>query len=267
MPSLQTCKSADYLYIESTYGDRNHKNLNDSLKEFKKVIIDTMHNWGNVIIPSFAVERSQELLCILKDMYIKKELPECKIFLDSPMATRATDIYRKYADHLSEHCQKNKIKDGTVFDFENLVYTLDAKDSIAINDIQRRAIIIAGSGMCTGGRVLHHFKHRLWNQKNAVIFVGYQAVGTLGRSIVDGAKKVNIYGEEILIKASIHTINGFSAHADQRGMLSWVSKIENLKQIFLIHGEEDKQKIFKISLEEKLNKKVHIVKPQETIYL
>jgi len=267
LPSLQTCKSADYLYIESTYGDRNHKNLNDSLKEFKKVIIDTMHNWGNVIIPSFAVERSQELLCILKDMYIKKELPECKIFLDSPMATRATDIYRKYADHLSEHCQKNKIKDGTVFDFENLVYTLDAKDSIAINDIQRRAIIIAGSGMCTGGRVLHHFKHRLWNQKNAVIFVGYQAVGTLGRSIVDGAKKVNIYGEEILIKASIHTINGFSAHADQRGMLSWVSKIENLKQIFLIHGEEDKQKIFKISLEEKLNKKVHIVKPQETIYL
>ncbi len=267
LPSLQTCKSADYLYIESTYGDRNHKNLNDSLKEFKKVIIDTMHNWGNVIIPSFAVERSQELLCILKDMYIKKELPECKIYLDSPMATRATDIYRKYADRLSKHCQKNKIKDGTVFDFENLVYTLDAKDSIAINDIQRRAIIIAGSGMCTGGRVLHHFKHRLWNQKNAVIFVGYQAVGTLGRSIVDGAKKVNIYGEEILIKASIHTINGFSAHADQRGMLSWVSKIKNLKHIYLIHGEEDKQKIFKIALKEKLNKKVHIVKPQETIYL
>ena len=267
LPSLQTCKRADYLYIESTYGDRNHKNLNESLKEFKKVIIDTMHNWGNVIIPSFAVERSQELLCILKDMYIKKELPECKIFLDSPMATRATDVYRKYSDHLSKHCQENKIKDGTVFDFENLIYTLDAKDSIAINDIQRRAIIIAGSGMCTGGRILHHFKHRLWNQKNSVIFVGYQAVGTLGRSIVDGAKKVNIYGEEILIKASIHTINGFSAHADQKGMLSWVSKIAGLKQTYLIHGEEDKQKIFKIALEEKLNKKVHIVKPKETIYL
>ncbi|MFK5880619.1 MAG: MBL fold metallo-hydrolase [Sulfurospirillum sp.] len=267
LPPLQACKEADYLYIESTYGDRNHKNLNDSLNEFKKIVIDTMHNWGNIIIPSFAVERSQELLCILKDMYIKKELPECKIFLDSPMATRATDVYRKYADHLSQHCQKNKIKDGTVFDFENLVYTLEAKDSIAINDIQRRAIIIAGSGMCTGGRILHHFKHRLWNQKNAVIFVGYQAVGTLGRSIVDGAKNVNIYGEDIIIKAGIHTINGFSAHADQKSMLSWISKIKDLKRIFLIHGEEDKQKIFKKVLEEKLNKKIHIIKPQESIYL
>ena len=267
LPKLQSCKNTDYLYIESTYGDRNHKNLKDSLSEFKKIIIDTMNGWGNVIIPSFAVERTQELLCILKDMDANKELPECKIFLDSPMATRATDVYNKYTQNLSKHCQDNKKLNGTVFDFEKLNYTLDAKDSMAINDIQRRAIIIAGSGMCTGGRILHHFKHRLWNSKNAVIFVGYQAVGTLGRHIVDGAKDINIYGENILIKASIHTINGFSAHADQSEMLSWVSKIKGLKEIFLIHGELDKQTIFAKVLKEKLNTKVHIVKPLEIIHV
>jgi len=267
LPKLQICKNTDYLYIESTYGDRNHKNLKDSLSEFKQLIIDTINNWGNVIIPSFAVERTQEILCILKDMYLKKELPQCKIFLDSPMATRATDVYNKYTQNLSRHCQDNKKRDGTVFDFENLNYTLDAKDSMVINDIQRRAIIIAGSGMCTGGRILHHFKHRLWNPKNAVIFVGYQAVGTLGRRIVDGAKNVNIYGEDILIKASIHTINGFSAHADQREMLSWISKIKDLKEIFLIHGEVDKQIIFRDVIKKELDKKVHIVKPLEAIML
>ncbi|MCF6173160.1 MAG: MBL fold metallo-hydrolase [Campylobacteraceae bacterium] len=267
LPILQKCENADYLYVESTYGDRNHKNIVDSLSEFRKIVIDTMHNWGNIIIPSFAVERTQELLCILKDMYMKKELPECKIFLDSPMATRATDVYNKYTQNLSKHCQDNKKINGTVFDFENLTYSLEAKDSMAINDIQRRAIIIAGSGMCTGGRILHHFKHRLWNSKNAVIFVGYQAVGTLGRSIVDGAKNVTIYGEDISIKASIHTINGFSAHADQKDILAWVSKIEGLKMICLVHGEKDKQEILQKVLEEKLRKKVHIVEPEEKIYL
>lgn len=267
IPNLQQCKKADYLYVESTYGDRDHKNIDESIVEFKKVIIDTLQNWGNVIIPSFAIERTQEILCLLRDMYDRKELPECKVFVDSPMATRATDIYRKYADHLSLKCQKNKEENGTVFDFELLQYTAEAEESRAINDIERRAIIIAGSGMCTGGRILHHFKHRLWNSKNSVVFVGYQGVGTLGRHIVDGARWVKIYGEDILIKANIHTINGFSAHADQSGILEWISKIEDLKLIFLIHGEEDKQTILRSVLENALEKKVHIVKPEEVVYL
>lgn len=267
LPDLQECKKADFLYVESTYGDRDHKNIDDSIVEFKKIIIDTLQNWGNVIIPSFAVERTQEILCLLREMYDKKELPECKIFVDSPMAQKATDVYKKYLEELSEKCQKNQEENGSVFDFPLLNYTADAESSIAINDVERRAIIIAGSGMCTGGRILHHFKHRLWNPKNAIIFVGYQGVGTLGRHIVDGARWVKIYGEDILIKANIHTINGFSAHIDQSGLIAWISKIDDLKTIFLIHGEEDKQTILRSVLENVLEKKVHIVKADEVVYL
>jgi metallo-beta-lactamase family protein len=267
LPPLSECKHTDYLYIESTYGDRDHQNTQNSINEFKSVIIETMNRWGNVIIPSFAVERTQELLCILKQMYDRKELPECKIFLDSPMATRATDVYRKYSQLLSKECQNTKSKDGVIFDFENLIYTLDVEASKAINNIDRRAIIIAGSGMCNGGRILHHFKNRLWNRKNAVIFVGYQAVGTLGRHIVDGARWVKIYHEDILIKASIHTINGFSAHADQSAIIKWISQIQDLKTVYLIHGERDKEVILRSVLHNALHQKAHIVKPEEVIYL
>jgi len=267
LPNLDKCEKADYLFVESTYGDRNHQGMDDSITEFKRIIIDTMHNWGNVLIPSFAIERTQEILCLLKEMYEHQELPQCKIFLDSPMATRATDLYRKYSDDLSLKCQHNKEKSGTIFDFEDLIYTPDVEASKAINEIDRRAIIIAGSGMCTGGRIVHHLKHRLWNPKNAVLFVGYQAVGTLGRHIVDGARFVKIYHEDILIKASIHTINGFSAHADQNTIVKWVSQIEGLKKVFLIHGEENKQVILRSVLDNQLHQKAHIVEPEEVIYL
>ena len=268
LPDLQPCKAADYLYVESTYGDRNHQNALQSTEEFKSVIVDTLNDWGNVLIPSFAIERTQEILCILKEMHDKGELPQCKIFLDSPMATRATAIYKQYAEELlSQECQAIKKRDGTVFDFENLAYTLTVDESKKINDVDRRAIIIAGSGMCTGGRILHHFKNRLWNRKNTVIFVGYQAVGTLGRRIVDGARWTKIYHEDIRIEASIHTINGFSAHADQSGILEWVKGIDGLQRIFLIHGEVDKQKVLREKMGEKLHEKAHIVEPEEVIYL
>jgi len=267
MQDLAPCAHADYLYVESTYGDRDHQSVDDTVTEFKSIIIKTMKDWGNVIIPSFAVERTQEILCILKQMHMRKELPQCKIFVDSPMATRATEVYRNYSELLSTECQEIKKEDGSIFNFENLVYTLDVDASKAINDVDTRAIIIAGSGMCNGGRILHHFKNRLWNKKNAVIFVGYQAVGTLGRHIVDGARWVKIYNEDILIKASVHTINGFSAHADQKGIVKWISQIEGLQRIYLIHGEEDKQVILRSVLENVLHAKAHIVEPEEVIYL
>jgi metallo-beta-lactamase family protein len=267
MPALASCAHTDYLYVESTYGDRDHQSADASITEFKRVIIDTLHNWGNVIIPSFAVERTQEILCMLKEMHDRKELPQCQVFLDSPMATRATDIYRKYSEELNEKCQAIKEYDGTVFDFESLVYTLDVEASKKINDVDRRAIIIAGSGMCNGGRILHHFKNRLWNRKNALIFVGYQAEGTLGRKIVDGARWIKIYHEDILVKASVHTINGFSAHAGQSAIIKWISQIEDIHSIYLIHGEEDKQVILRSVIENALHKKAHIVEPEEVIYL
>ena len=267
MENLEKCTHANYLYVESTYGDRNHRDTEASITEFKRVIIDTLRNWGNVMIPSFAVERTQEILCLLKEMHDRKELPHCKIFLDSPMATRATEVYNNYSELLSQQCQDYKKRDGSVFDFENLIYTPDVEGSRAINEVDSRAIIIAGSGMCTGGRIIHHFKNRLWNPKNAVIFVGYQAVGTLGRHIVDGARWVKIFHEDILIKASIHTINGFSAHADQDAIIKWISQMEDLYRVYLIHGEEDKQVILRSVIENALHKKAHIVEPEEVIYL
>ena len=181
------------------------------------------------------------------------------------MAIRATEIYKKYHEELSECCNDFLKRDGTIFDFPYLHYTPRVQDSMKINLEESRCIIIAGAGMCNGGRILKHFKHRLWNEKNALVFVGYQVEGTLGRKIVDGAKKIKIYGEEIVVKAKVHTINGFSAHADQSGLIEWMKKFTILNKIFLIHGERDKQEVFQKVIKEHLGKKAHIVKHGEEI--
>jgi len=265
LPNLEKCKDAETLYVETTYGDRNHQPIQETVKEFKDIVLKTLKRGGNVLIPSFAVERTQELLCILRSMHNNGELPKCKIFLDSPMATKATDVYRDYSNELSLGCQENVKEDGTVFNFDSLIYTETPEDSRAINNVSSGAIIIAGSGMCNGGRITHHFKHRIWDDKNAVMFVGYQAVGTLGREIVEGAKWINIYHEDIIIKASIHTVNGFSAHADQGGILDWIAKMKDLKKVFLIHGEKDSQIAFKDVLKKELDIDAHIVAYKEQI--
>jgi metallo-beta-lactamase family protein len=266
MPDPVQVKKADVLYIESTYGDRNHKPLEESVEEFRKVIFETLMSGGSILIPSFAIERTQEILCLLKRMYLNKELPVCKIFLDSPMAIRATNLYKKYHQELSRECNSFLKKDGTLFEFPYLQYTLKSSESRKIND-ESGCIIIAGSGMCTGGRILHHFKNRIWNPKNAVIFVGYQAKGTLGRKIVEGARWINIYHEEIKVNAKIHTINGFSAHADQHELIAWMEGFEQLGKIFLIHGEKEKQQIFSKVIRHRMpEKKVHIVKESEKVW-
>lgn len=267
LPNLQKCKKADALYVETTYGDRNHRSLDATIEEFKEIVVKTLKANGNVLIPSFAVERTQELLYILRDMYENQELPKCKIFLDSPMATKATEVYSNYSEQLNYDCQQNIKENGNVFNFDALIYTETPESSKAINEILGGTIIIAGSGMCNGGRITRHFKHRIWNENNAVIFVGYQAVGTLGREIVDGAEWINIYNEDIIVKASINTINGFSAHADQDGILQWISKIKNLKKVFLIHGERESQVKFKEVLKKKLNIDTHMVSFKEKIEL
>jgi len=267
LPNLQKCSKANYLYVESTYGDREHQSIKKTIREFKKVVIDTLNHRGNVLIPSFAIERTQEILCILKEMYDKGELPRCKVYLDSPMATRTTEVYKKYAPDLTSKCQRNLEEEGAVFDFESLTYTTTPEASKAINEVNSRAIIIAGSGMCNGGRIIHHFKHRIWNRHNAVIFVGYQAVGTLGREIVEGAEWINIYGEDIIVKASIHTINGFSAHADQKGLIRWICKIKKLQKVFLVHGEKESQKVLQRVLKKKCDKEVKIVKYAKEVQL
>ncbi|ADV46216.1 RNA-metabolising metallo-beta-lactamase [Nitratifractor salsuginis DSM 16511] len=267
MPRIEHAKIADNLVIESTYGDRDHRPLKESIKEFKKVVRDTLLNRGNVIIPSFAIERTQDLLCVLKQMYKDKELPYCKVFLDTPMGIRTTNVFNKYVDQLSPRCQKFYKEDGEVFQFPGLIFTPEVEDSKRINDVARGAIIIAGSGMCTGGRILHHFKHQIWNRRNAVIFVGYQAEGTIGREIVEGAKWIKIYHEDIRVRASIHTINGFSAHADQDELIDWMKAFKRLGNVFLVHGELEKQLVLKKVMKKRMKKEPIIVEEGKDYFL
>lgn len=247
---------ADFLFIESTYGDRKHKPLEQSIGEFKEAVVSTLRQNGNVIIPSFALERTQEILWLLHEMHNKGELPKCRIFLDSPLAIKATKLYNSYPIHLSDELQYSS---GDPFSFAWLEPTTTREQSVAINKVKERSIIIAGSGMCNGGRIMHHLKHRLWNPKNAIVFVGYQVRGTLGRSIVDGEKLIKIYGEDIIAKAKIYTINGFSAHADQSEMIEWIRPIDGLKKVCLIHGETDKMEVFAKAIKDELGYEADIM--------
>ncbi|MDD3475390.1 MAG: MBL fold metallo-hydrolase [Sulfurimonas sp.] len=249
----------DHLFIESTYGDRRHKPLDESIDEFKNAIRSTLKQNGNVIIPSFALERTQEILWLLHLMHDNGELPKCSIYLDSPLAIKATKLYNRYPVYLSDELRYTPGSGGDPFSFSWLKTSTSSNQSIAINKVKERAIIIAGSGMCTGGRIMHHLKHRLWSARNAIIFVGYQVRGTLGRRIVDGDKHIKIYGEDIFVKANVYTINGFSAHADQKELIDWMRPIEGLKNLFLIHGETDKMEIFSDAIKKELGYESKIV--------
>lgn len=264
---LSTLERADTLFVESTYGDREHRALEESIAEFKNAIVQTLKEGGNVVIPSFALERTQEILWILHQMHKEGLLGHSHVFLDSPLAIEATKLYHKYPSHLNQTLGLHVNLGDDPFDFPQLRHTPRKKDSIEINEIDKKAIIIAGSGMCTGGRVLHHLKQRIWNPKNAIIFVGFQVKGTLGRDIVDGENYVRIYGEDIKVRANIYTINGLSAHADRKDMVAWMSTMQGLHHVYLIHGEVDKMEIFKPYIKERLEAKVHIVKPKEAIYI
>ena len=230
---------AETVFIESTYGDREHKKFEASKKELKEAIDYAFSNNGNVIIPTFALERAQELIYLLREMYEEKMLPPCRVFLDSPLAIKATELFKKHIEYFDKEARDiiNRGKDP--FSFSYLTYTRSVEESKSINYFKGNSIIIAGSGMCNGGRILHHLKHNLWNSNNCIVFIGFQANGTLGRKIVDGEKFVYIYGEQIKVNARIFTINGFSSHADKLILKNWLSQIRSLSNVFLIHGEKD----------------------------
>lgn len=258
---------ADVVFIETTYGDRDHKSFVDTYKEFENAINFAFSKGGNIIIPSFALERAQELIYILRELYVNKKLPPCRVFLDSPLAIQATNLFRKHLEYFDEDAQK-LIKSGKdPFYFPYLIFSKSTEDSKSINNIKERAIIIAGSGMCNGGRVLHHLKHNLWNENNCVIFVGFQAKGTLGRQIVDGEKMVYIYGEPIKVNAKICTINGFSSHADKKILKNWLSSITSLKQLYLIHGENGVKQNFKKEMESEIRSSVFTIKEGQEIII
>lgn len=233
----ELCEEADYLIIESTYGDRLHKGRSETAEQFLSILKQSLKDKGNIIIPAFAVERTQEILFMMNNFIEQKMIKRRPVFIDSPLAISATDIFRKYAHYYNEATTKLLESGDNPFEFPGLSYTRTTEESRHINEVQG-AIIVSASGMCDAGRIKHHLKYNLWREECHVIFVGYQAIGTLGRKIVDGAPAVKIFGDEIAVKAHIHTIGGFSAHADQRELLKWLGQFKKKpKKIFVVHGE------------------------------
>lgn len=232
--------NCDIVVMETTYGDRLHKPLEPSVDELYKVINETFRRGGNVIIPTFALECAQELLYFLREGAEKNAIPEStQVFLDSPMAISATEIFGRHPDCYGVDAAKLFEEGHDPFHLKNLHFVRETSDSMALNRYTAGSIIMAGAGMCTGGRIRHHLKHNLWRRESSILFVGFAAKGTLARQIIDGAKEVKIFGEEIPVRASIHTINGFSAHADQQELLQWHQLSGNPQQTFLVHGEKD----------------------------
>ncbi|WJW76339.1 MBL fold metallo-hydrolase [Thiohalobacter sp. IOR34] len=237
--------TADVVVMETTYGDRRHKQLAPSIEELYEAINDTFRRGGNVIIPTFALERSQEILFHLREGLEAGRLPRTvQVFLDSPMAISATEIFRRHPECYDAETMDLFREGRDPFALPGLRFTRQTADSMAINRIGGGAVIMAGSGMCTGGRVRHHLKHHLWRRDCSVVFVGYAANGTLARRIIDGAERVHIFGEEIPVRARIYTIGGFSAHADQAELLDWHAATGRPHTTYLVHGEERSMRAF-----------------------
>jgi metallo-beta-lactamase family protein len=232
-------EEADLLLVESTYGNRRHRSLPETLEELVRVIRDTLEvRGGNVIVPAFAVGRTQDLLFLLADLHRKGRLPEMDIYVDSPMAMSATEItlrHRNLMDEETHTVMQWLEKSGGR---PRVSFVQDVEESIALNEVKRGAIIISASGMCEAGRIKHHLRHNLSRPECSILITGFQAQGTLGRRLVDGAKTVKLFGEEIPVRASIHTLGGLSAHADQEGLLEWLGHFRAApRQSFLVHGE------------------------------
>jgi metallo-beta-lactamase family protein len=274
-------EDADVLVMESTYGDREHIEQEHRVEDFLKIVSKTLEQGGNVVIPSFAVGRTQEILYEIQkskqseDPEFRREFDEvmeAPVYVDSPLATSATEVFLNNLDSLDEQVQQD-IKDGRKpLDFPDLRFTTSVEESRALNENANRSIIISASGMCEVGRIKHHLKHNLWRHDSTILFVGYQAIGTLGRKIVDGAKTVKIFGEEIGVNANIKYIESFSGHADRTDLLNFIEAFNKKpKEIFLVHGDEEAQlslsdeihRLFDIRVEIPLRGDVYDITPKK----
>lgn len=232
----QPAPQAEYVAMETTYGNRTHRSLPDSVDELYRAVEQTLGRGGNVVIPTFAMERAQEVLYYLHRGLREGRVPAgAQVFLDSPMAISATEIFRRHPECFDEAFRATLARDDP-FGMPNLRFTRETADSMAINRIEGGAIILAGSGMCDGGRVRHHLRHNLWREKSSIVFVGYAASGTLARRIIDGAKTVRLFDDDVRVRAQLWTINGFSAHADQAGLLDWLGDAPR-REVLLVHGD------------------------------
>ena len=264
-----TLSAADFIFMESTYGDRNHKGEADSLNEMAEAIKYSYSRGEKVVIPAFAVERTQEMLYSLyllsRDGRLPKDMP---VFLDSPLAIKATEIFRRYRSYLDGETQ-SLLKNGEdPLDLPQLQFSSTTEQSMQINDMKGSAIVISASGMANAGRIKHHLRHNLWRPGASIVFVGFQAQGTPGRNIVDGAKKIRVFNEDIAIKAKVWTISGFSAHAGQDQLLDWLGHFQNKKmEVFLVHGEVSAQDQLASLIRQKLGFDVTIPEYLEEIRL
>lgn len=231
---------ADILLMEGTYGNRNHRSMDNTVEQLEQILHETWERGGNVMIPSFAVGRAQEIIYHLGCLYHAGKLDNWQVFLDSPMAIEVTEVYDhwlKILDSQDVRCLSKFGRESLATFLPTLNLTSSSEESMAINKIKKGAIIIAGSGMCTGGRIRHHFKHRIWNEKNAVLIIGFQAYGTLGRRLVDGEKTFRMFGDEFIVRSRIETLGGFSAHAGQSELIEWATQFKDKPRLILVHGE------------------------------
>jgi metallo-beta-lactamase family protein len=261
---------AEYIVIESTYGDRTHeehKNI-DIQKQLRDCINRTVSAGGNIIVPSFALERSQEMLYHLNELFLRKEIPPVTVFLDSPMAIRITEVFKHHAELFDKEMMQRLRQGNSFFNFENLRIVQSEEESRAINNVKESSIIIAGSGMVNGGRVKHHIVNNIRRAESTVLFVGYQAEGTPGRILLDGAQEIRLLGQIYPVKAHIEKIDGFSAHADRDGLLAWLSDIRvSPRCVFVTHGEEKAATSFAKLLKERTGWTIKVPQYKDTVKL
>lgn len=238
-----TVADADLVMLESTYGDRMHRTRSDTVAELGQVFRQARASGGLVLIPAFAVGRSQELLYWLAQHHREWDLQDWDIVLDSPMAGRVLEVYDRHQDLFDDEARRIWRGDRNPFRLPRLRVAVEVRDSQALNQRRGGAIVIAGSGMCNGGRIVHHLRHHLQHERNHLVFVGYQAAGTLGRRLVDGAAEVRIFGEPVPVRAQRHTIGGLSAHADQGGLLEWYANFSARPPVYLVHGEDPAREV------------------------
>ncbi len=263
MPILQDpalIQQADLVIMESTYGDRLHRSWDETLTEIENIVHNTANSRGNILIPAFAVGRTQEILYMLARYYDEWKLERWQIFLDSPLAIEATQVFTRHSDlfdqDMADLWRQNKAQSI----LPGLHISRTSNQSIALNRIHSGAIIIAGSGMCSGGRIKQHLKHNIWRRECHVIISGFQARGTLGRSLVDGAKYIRLWGETVRVAAAIHTVGGLSAHADQPGLKNWYANFEGRPRVVLVHGETTALETLSSTLKDDLGAPVTIAK-------
>lgn len=271
-------EDADYLVMESTYGSRLHMRNDQKAELFLDIVSETLDNGGTVVIPSFAVGRTQEILFEIDKLKNTRQdeeferkyrtLMKAPVYVDSPLAISATEVFKENMELFDEETQNEISKGDNPLEFPGLKFTMTADESKALNEDPTPSIIISASGMCDVGRIKHHLKHNLWNPKSTILFVGYQAPGTLGYNIVNGAKTVKIFGEEIAVNARVEYIEGYSGHADQEGLMNFIySFIQKPKHIFLVHGEEESQEVLKEKIETEAKLPVTIANFGETYEL